>query len=470
MDIKVRLLGQPCIAAPPDADLPLGKPLAMLVYLIDQGPSTRDHLAELLWPGSDRSKGRASVRQALWLLRQRLGDDVFTMDEPVALNGDRVSTDLDDLIRELDSPKMDPRRLDPLLGEPLAGLTVSDAPAWRHWAEDFRSRTAYRIASRLGAQSEVRAVQGDPAAACDCLRLALRIQPERVETHLALISHLLDLRAFDEAEEQIDTVRRIGDPDAARLVVPWEDRLRALRMSQVPAGKPEIHLDFVGRSRETSALTAKLRSAAAGQGQVAVVTGPAGIGKTRLIEELALVAQIDGVRVVRAKAHDAERKIRFGVMADLIRELLQLPGSAGISAASDEVLRGFLPSLHSRGKGNGARADNGTGNGRETPAAVPLGDAFLDLVDAVSGETPVLVILDDLHWADEDTRSLVSRVGRRMGNTSALLMVTSRRSADPQLQRTLEGLATPTHAARFELGPLQRADTEELLGLLAEFG
>lgn len=462
MHIQVRLLGQPGVISPPGADLPLGKPFALLVYLIDHGPATRDHLAEVLWSGSERSRARASVRQAIWLLRQRLGEAVFDGEDPIGLDPTVLETDLEDLIALLASESADPAAVEPLLGEPLEGLTVADAPVWRLWAEDFRSRTAHRIGSRLRHLAEQAAAEGDVTQSCAFLRLALRIQPERAETYLALVSHLLDLRELDEAESQIDAVRQLGDPEAVRLLEPWEERLRALRLSQVPTGRAEIRLDFVGRSREISKLVGQLRLAARGQGQIAVITGPAGIGKTRLVEEMAMVAQLDGVQVVQAKAHESERNIRFGAITDLVRELLSLRGSAGISAASDDALRAMVPSLSGNG---GMRTVDPS-----RALSASLADAFLDLLDAVSNEAPLLLIVEDLHWADDDSRALLSRTARRTSSTSSLVIVTSRDGNDPALTRALSALRAPEHAATVALRPLDRADTEELLGLLADFG
>ena len=101
-------------------------------------------------------------------------------------------------------------------------------------------------------------------------------------------------------------------------------------------------MEFVGRSRELAGLHSLWRDADLGRTRVAVITGPSGIGKTRLAQELLSNAVGMEVRSVSLKGTHGEMKLRWGAASDFIRQLLRLPGSAGISSASDSLLKAML--------------------------------------------------------------------------------------------------------------------------------
>lgn len=486
MSVRLRLLGPPGILHEDEArpGLPLGKPLALLVYLVDHGPATRDHLAEVLWPSSPRSKGRASVRQALWLIRQRLGEGVFTSEEPVALCANFITTDVAELLEHL---KLKPQAtsLTAKLAAPLEGLTVADAPPWRNWAEDFRSRTSHRIGSHLLALAATAEVDGNPQEAERFLRLASDMEPYRGETRLKLIEHLLGRGDIDQAEDAVADARRLDDPDLSQALSTLDQRIREIRQNRFTHSDTSFKTDCVGRSREISQLMSLYREAEKGRGRVALITGSAGIGKTRLAVEFASMVSAEGASVVHVKAHDAERILKFNVLAELARALLSLPGAAGITAASDEVLRTFLPSLHRPGRGV---SEPGPSRGAPTlsaaytgPGSQPIGgpsgpvhhvalaDAFLDLIDAVSSEHPLVIVLDDLHWCDDGSRAVVTRTARAMSSTHGCWVMTSRRNPDPSLARVLHAIESLDAVRSLDLVPLTSDDIEELLGLRITF-
>ena len=98
--IRMRLLGPPEVmdAEGRTVPIPVGKPLALLAYVhLQQEPVPRTELSEVFWPGVPDRKARASLRQALWLLRKAIGEDLFTSDDPVSLRSDWVTSDLQEL-------------------------------------------------------------------------------------------------------------------------------------------------------------------------------------------------------------------------------------------------------------------------------------------------------------------------------------------------------------------------------------
>ena len=464
---RLRVLGPPEVL---DADenpvsLSHGKPMAVLIYVAcASSPVSRDELADLLWPDADRQKGRHSVRQALWVLKNALGDDIFDGNEPLSIRHGTLEVDLRDFADALKAGRVDEARAH-WRGPLLDHFVLAGVRQWNHWAEDLRGDLEHRFCKALLAHARGLAGTGDTVGALSALGQAIEVAPSSEAPHLARIELLLDLLRLDAAREAIaDAHRALGDHEEsqARLSA-MEERLAQVveeQRARVEEGE-SFPMEFVGRSRELAGLQSLWREAHTGLTRTAVVTGPSGIGKTRLAQELMSFVAGQDVRTVALKGTRVGMKLRWACASDLARGLLRLPGSAGISSASDSLLRAMLPSL---GKGG---TDARTVNGM-SPA--PFLDAISDLLEAVSFETPLVILVDDFQWLDRDSRSLLMGLASRCRELRILFLILGRSDLSSRHWEEIETtLVSEAGARRFLLEPLIEEEVGELLALGAAF-
>lgn len=199
--------------------------------------------------------------------------------------------------------------------------------------------------------------------------------------------------------------------------------------AEQPADPPRPRGDgFVGRPAELAALAAAWAAAGAGRGTAVVVTGEPGIGKTRLVEAFA----------TRAGA-----AVRWGRCAEI--------GGAPPYWPWQQVLGG-LP--------------EGAG-GSDPGARFALGLDTARRLRAAAGEAPLLVVLDDLQWADPDSLHVLEVVLSQLHGSRLLLALTCREEAagSPALTRVLGAAVRLPGARRLPLGGL---DTGEVAALAAE--
>ncbi|MGD0376916.1 MAG: AAA family ATPase [Streptosporangiaceae bacterium] len=177
---------------------------------------------------------------------------------------------------------------------------------------------------------------------------------------------------------------------------------------------------LVGRTAELSRLQGLLTTAAAGQPVVALVSGDAGVGKTRLVAELAAVAREGGFAVLVGRCAELADSVPYLPLADALRGATSSPSAGGPvldALAARPVLSRLLPDA---GDGDRASAD------LPGLAQQQLFGAVLGMLAELAEASPVLLVLEDLHWADRSTRDLVTFLSRVMHRERLALVATYR--------------------------------------------
>ena len=149
---------------------------------------------------------------------------------------------------------------------------------------------------------------------------------------------------------------------------------------------------MVGRARELGRLLALLDSVAGGEAAVALVSGDAGVGKTRLVTELAGQAAQRGFTVLAGRCAELGDSVPYLPLADALRSVTGSASARVAALVADRPVLGRLLPDH----GPGVQA---SGDGREL-AREQLFGAVLGLLTELAETSPVLLVLEDLHWAD----------------------------------------------------------------------
>jgi DNA-binding CsgD family transcriptional regulator len=194
---------------------------------------------------------------------------------------------------------------------------------------------------------------------------------------------------------------------------------------------------LLGRDAELRTLTVCLDRARAGSGAVVVLEGAAGIGKTRLVQELAATAERDGFRCLRAACEEALGR-PFGPFLDALAGAGQ-----GVSA------------------GSGAPAAPASG-----PSEYRLVELISDRLEGMSATAPLLLSVDDLQWADPSTLIAIRRAARRLALRPVTIVVVVRSQHPPSVAGAVDDLLR-LGASQVRLGGLPEDAAVRLVGELA---
>jgi DNA-binding SARP family transcriptional activator/pimeloyl-ACP methyl ester carboxylesterase len=462
------------------------KTQALLAYLgFDPGRThRRERLAALLWGNTPDQQARGSLRHALYELRQALREApaVLSIDgDVVALNAVLVDLDVavfNRLVRER-TPAALAQAAARYHGDLLAGLIVKEE-AWENWLRHERQTLRDRAVDGLTMLLAQRESGDDVAAAMETAQRLIALDPLQESVHRALMRLYAQLgrrgAALGQYQQCADALRReLGvEPEAETRRLYREllqRRADPAAGSAVEAAAPPrlsapnirpAETPLVGREADMAELRDAFDRAAVGQGGLVAVAGEAGIGKSRLVEELIGHAQRRDALVLIGRAYESDQILLFGPLVDALRsghlsldaELLDALGPtwrAELARLLPEIVAPDAPLL---------------------PAQVDyrrLFETLARIIACLAARGPVLVVLEDLHWADELTVRFLAFVGRRISTERALIVVTMREEEledASTLRHALADLVRARHITRLSVAPLSQRDTAALVRML----
>lgn len=234
-------------------------------------------------------------------------------------------------------------------------------------------------------------------------------------------------------------------------------------MTSAPANAPAtgqlLCPVVIGRTAEMASFDRALSAALAGAGQTVVLGGEAGVGKSKFVREAQSRAAASGARVLVGLTHQSDLTLPYAPFVSAIRS-----GFHGLDRDElGRVLQRSAPDL----------AELFPELGRMERAAAPTGlerhrltVAFQHLFRAFARESPVLVVLEDLHWADETSLELLQHLGRELRDARVLILATYRSDEmhrrHPFL-RTLAELQRERLVTEIQLKRLTPDETRELI-------
>ncbi len=213
------------------------------------------------------------------------------------------------------------------------------------------------------------------------------------------------------------------------------------------------------------------RAADAGEGRLVLVAGEPGIGKTRLVQELRALAEIAGGRALTGECY-AEGGTPYGPIAQMLRLVLVEgpPPAAPLAPAILDDLLTLAPDLRAYLAPAGAGAPDPRARTLEPQVEQSrVFESFVALCTALAAETPLVLCVEDGHWADSGTLFLLRHVARRIRRQRILIVLTYRETDLDQaccLPEVLADLNRERLSARLKLGRFGPDGTQALLAAL----
>jgi predicted ATPase/DNA-binding SARP family transcriptional activator len=456
------------------------KASALLIYLaIEAQPRSRDAIAALLWPDYDQTRARAALRRTLSVLHKALGGHYLTIErERVALDGPIPPwVDAPEFRRLLALRRVHPhaeKEVCPACLEPLkqavalyrddflSGFTLRDSGIFEEWQLGHRQALRDELAIALAALTRCYILVGELTEAIAVGRRWLALDPLNEQASRFLM-RLYDwtgqraaaLRQYRECAQTLE--RELGTPPLAVTTRLYE----AIRTHRAP-GPPEAVADpnsvvalqaeqsierdaalpqpaqaphpagasapLIGRDEEWAAARGAFE-ASAHAAHLLVIEGEAGIGKTRLADDLSAYARQRGAVVGVARCYQGESTLAYTAVVALLRSVVGAAPAARLHDLPDiwlsEAAR-LAPEL------TAVRPNIPAPAPLDTPGAQSRFFAGLRetlIAACATGTPPGLLLVDDAQWADEASLDALTYLARRLEWQPVCLLLTWRSDA-----------------------------------------
>src|SRR5690349_7843095 len=220
---------------------------------------------------------------------------------------------------------------------------------------------------------------------------------------------------------------------------------------------------LVGRTSELHALTGALGAADDGHGQTIFVVGESGIGKTHLVTALSEVATARGFTVAIGRAYPVETGVPYAVFSDALLPLIRAVEPSVLTLLTrggTAELAQLFPAL------DGAQRGTPAARGDPSELKSRLLWNFTQFLGRLSAKRPLLVVLENLQWADSASLEMLHFVARQIGTERVLVIGTHNdpdHRASTGLRATEQSLRNLGNGTRLRLQPLTADETVELL-------
>lgn len=394
--------------------------LALALFLgLNAGEEVpRDFVAHMFWPAYDAESARHSLRQLVYRVRA-LGVAVSAHGDSIELARGAVSLDYTDLLA------MQPSR-DVYLRygrfDVLPDYAPPISPLFARWVEEFRERLGIRLRSGLVACIADARSRGRYREVSQLARHCLALDPLNEEATLGLAEATAlegnKVRALEMlAAYQVD----LGASPALQLQTDLLRRRIAERLNVYSTQPHDVPM--IGREDAMECLLRGVHELSSGSARAVLVTGEAGIGKTRLLTEFARVTAMHSVRTVVLRCHPGWPEQPLTAITDLVTTLLQLPGALGCSPDAMAALRDLTSALP-------RRSDAGMYAGDAEAMLANLRWSVVDLFEAVMQEKNLVLLIDNVQWLDELSEHFLDHVLRRCAKRPLYVVMTSREGAE----------------------------------------
>lgn len=459
------------------------KALILLIYLIaEPGLHAREKLAALFWANSDEAQARMMLRTTLNHLHQALASAYeqyllidrytvgFNSEQPVDLDLHHIQQAFNSLsATQGDEPTLHllQQAVHCYRGHFLETTLLEEAPEIEQWITLEQEKYRSQLNAILERLTDLRCQAGLFEQAITTAQLWQKHDPLKekayhylINTYWATGNRLAALQTYHLYQNKLTLELGEGAHPSEEL----QQLIRKIEHSpdtteNIPAAGADLVIPFVGRTQEYQALMQVYKRSQSSGLQVVEVEGEAGIGKTRLATEFLKWAAVNGADVVQAKAIEVHHQMPYSLWTEALR--VRLDQENAPEDLLDNIwlaeLARLFPELIER------YPDLAVTPYHDPAARSRLFEAITRLGAALAERKLLVIVFDDVQWADADSWDLLLYAARRWSEKSCPILLLCLHRAESEWSAQHDQLTQLVSPHKIELSALPEGDVQTLV-------
>ena len=430
----------------------------------------RSKIRRLLWDSPDNPAVRHRLSQLVYQTNHRCGAKVLVLDgEHIRIRHGFVACDLSNFAEMVRTGHLG-EACDLLERGFLSAIPQKKSEPFSDWIEEKRISLRARLRETSVASWEAAEAVRDWVHALQAAEVLLRLDPQDE----SVLRRVMRARATGGMVREAEAVYR-SFAERAEPLGHWTPEVETRKLLQTVKGayRRSVELPgdpahqrtdspFCGRADELARLTANVyRQRPGGPWGTITVSGEAGVGKTRLIEEAIQGARFRGYRVMHACSAELERDITLSPLLEGLDQPWLVPILHVLADPWRHVLLSLLPQFAEADKPLPDIRYAHSGNLERYTC-----EAFLNLFVAIAKSQKTLLFLDDFHWADDTTAAVVRFLHKRSRGGKFTLLLAYRHEelrGSGLVARFIHELEADSEVAAIRLGALDGPSAKNLV-------
>lgn len=439
---------------------PFKRAEALIYYMLVQRSATRQELVALFWENQNESTGLKNLRNTLYSIKKSLGDDflISPQKSQIAVNNDwQIECDYYRFTRQHDFSSYS--------GPFLNGFSLKHSFTFEEWVTRTREKLHEIFLAHLEQQARDAHNAGNREQAIQLAKEYLREEPFDEAMAGFLMQRLQEDRKYSKAAEVYQKLKdqlsnELGAAPQASTTALYYEIMNQWNTTQISDGTSILKIP-VGRESAYNALCSSVGSFINGSSHQCsqLLIGEVGSGKSELADYFLKHNDLSSLLVLQCTCHHTEECISLAawnrVMISLWEFLLEedVPVPPYLQARLGQTFSCFL--------------SDGDGNSDAVPAPRQLDsslqDSILLLFSAVVRRRKILLFLEDIQWADDDSVQIASAVLRSMRARDFMAVFTCRDNLNKKTKDNLDSLLKAELVRSQRIHPLTKNETEQFL-------